>query len=59
MLFGIQDPVITPRMLEGYQAYADDMSVELVDHAGHFIAEDRPELVAERALAFFAASSRG
>lgn len=59
MLFGTQDPVITPRMLEGYGAYADDMSVELVDHAGHFIAEDRPELVAERALRFFAASSRG
>jgi pimeloyl-ACP methyl ester carboxylesterase len=54
MLFGIQDPVLRPRMLEGYQAYADDMHVELVDHAGHFIAEDRPELVAERALALFA-----
>ena len=29
------------------------MSVELVDDAGHFIADDRPELLAERALAFF------
>jgi pimeloyl-ACP methyl ester carboxylesterase len=54
MLFGTRDPVLTPRMLEGYQRYADDMSVELVDHAGHFIAEECPELVAERALAFFA-----
>ena len=45
-LRGHEDPVITPR-------------VELVDHAGHFITEDRPELVAERALGFFAASSRG
>ena len=59
MLFGTQDPVLTPRMLEGYGAYADDMSIELVGDAGHFIAEDRPELVAERALAFFAPSSRG
>lgn len=54
MLFGLEDPVITPRMLEGYQPYADDMSIELVEEAGHFIAEDRPELVAERALGFFA-----
>ena len=57
MLFGTQDPVLTPRMLEGYEPHADDMSVELVDDAGHFIAEDRPELVAERALAFFAAGT--
>jgi pimeloyl-ACP methyl ester carboxylesterase len=53
MLFGTRDPVLTPRMLQGYEPYADDMSVELVDEAGHFIAEDCPELVAERALAFF------
>jgi pimeloyl-ACP methyl ester carboxylesterase len=30
------------------------MRVELVHDSGHFIAEDRPELVTERALAFFA-----
>jgi pimeloyl-ACP methyl ester carboxylesterase len=53
MLFGTRDPVLTPRMLQGYEPYADDISVELVDEAGHFIAEDCPELVAERALAFF------
>jgi pimeloyl-ACP methyl ester carboxylesterase len=58
MLFGTQDPVITPRMLDGYQPYADDMSIELVDDAGHFIAEDRPDLVARRALAFLPQSSR-
>jgi pimeloyl-ACP methyl ester carboxylesterase len=58
MLFGTQDPVLTPRLLEGYEPHADDMSVELVEDAGHFIAEDRPELVAERALAFFAGGSR-
>ena len=54
MLFGLQDPVLTPPMLDGYQPYADDMAIELVGDAGHFIAEDRPDLVAERALAFFA-----
>jgi pimeloyl-ACP methyl ester carboxylesterase len=53
MLFGTQDPVLRPRMLEGYEPYVDDMSVELVPDAGHFIAEDRPELVAQRANDFF------
>jgi pimeloyl-ACP methyl ester carboxylesterase len=53
LLLGTRDPVLTPRMLQGYEPYADDMAVELVADAGHFIAEDCPELVAERALAFF------
>ena len=52
LLFGTQDPVITTRILGGFEPYADEMTVELVDDAGHFIAEDRPALVAERALRF-------
>ena len=54
LLFGTRDPVIPIRMLDGYEPYADDMQVELVPEAGHFIAEDRPELVVDRALRFFA-----
>ena len=53
-LHGLGDAVIRPEMLEGYQPYADDLRLELVEHAGHFVHEDRPELVAERALEFFA-----
>ena len=34
-------------------AYADDMSVEEVPGCGHFIAEEKPELVIERARALF------
>ena len=30
------------------------MQVEFVDDCGHFIADEKPELVAERARAFFA-----
>ncbi len=59
MLFGRRDPVLTPRLLAGYEDHADDMNLELVDDAGHFIAEDRPELVAQRALAFFETGVRG
>ena len=54
-LHGTRDPVIRPQMLEGARSHADELTVELVDGAGHFIADERPELVLERARGFFAA----
>jgi pimeloyl-ACP methyl ester carboxylesterase len=36
------------------RTHADDMEIELVPGCGHFIADERPDLVAERARAFFA-----
>jgi pimeloyl-ACP methyl ester carboxylesterase len=53
-LHGVADPVIRPEMLTGYEAYADDLEIEFVEGCGHFIADERPELVVERALDFFA-----
>jgi pimeloyl-ACP methyl ester carboxylesterase len=55
MLHGTGDVVITPRSLEGYEAYADDLRIEFVPDTGHFIVDAQPELVAERALEFFEA----
>lgn len=54
MLFGSGDVVLRPELLAGYERHADDMQVELVPDSGHFIADEKPELVAERARAFFA-----
>jgi pimeloyl-ACP methyl ester carboxylesterase len=54
MLFGIEDVVLRPELLAGYERHADDMEVELVRDSGHFIADERPELVAERARELFA-----
>jgi pimeloyl-ACP methyl ester carboxylesterase len=53
LLHGVDDPVIKPSFLEGYESYTDDMKLELVENCGHFIAEDRAELVTQRALEFF------
>jgi pimeloyl-ACP methyl ester carboxylesterase len=53
LLFGTGDLVITERMLRGFERYADEMALELVPDAGHFIVDERPELVVERALEFF------
>ena len=53
MLFGTGDFAIPPDSLEGYEPYADDMRLEIVEDTGHFIVDARPQLVAERALEFF------
>ncbi len=54
LMFGERDAVMTPRMLQGFERHADDMRLEVVPEAGHFIAEDSPEIVASRALEFLA-----
>ena len=53
VLAGEADPVIRADILAGFEPYADDMSVEEVPGCGHFIAEEKPELVVERARELF------
>ncbi len=55
LLFGEDDFAIHRSLIEGYEGHADEMRVELVPGCGHFIADERPELVAERAREFLAA----
>jgi pimeloyl-ACP methyl ester carboxylesterase len=53
LLFGTGDKALKHTLLAGYERHADDMQLELVDGCGHFIADEMPELVAERAREFF------
>jgi pimeloyl-ACP methyl ester carboxylesterase len=53
MLHGQEDPVVSGRLLDGAERNADDLRVELIPGAGHFLPEERPEVVAERAHGFF------
>ena len=53
ILAGVADPVIRGDILAGYEPYADEMSVEMVERCGHFVAEEQPELVIERARELF------
>jgi len=48
-LFGANDGAISPHVLKGVERHGDDLVVELVPDAGHFIGEEKPALVAERA----------
>jgi pimeloyl-ACP methyl ester carboxylesterase len=50
---GSNDPAIRPELLAGYERHADAMEVELVESCGHFIVDEMPELVIDRARAFF------
>jgi pimeloyl-ACP methyl ester carboxylesterase len=57
LLFGTEDAFFSPLSLRGYEPYADDMSVELLAGEGHFVHEERPELVSVRAERFFGGES--
>jgi pimeloyl-ACP methyl ester carboxylesterase len=57
ILAGEADPVIRGDILAGYEPYADDMTVEILERCGHFVAEERPEIVIERARELFGAAT--
>ena len=48
LIVGAHDPAIRAEMLGGFEGHADDMSVEVVRDAGHFIVDEHPDLVLER-----------
>jgi pimeloyl-ACP methyl ester carboxylesterase len=56
LLFGTEDQPQDHRLLPGFEQNAPNMRLELVPGAGHFIVDQRPELVLERARELFAVS---
>lgn len=53
-LFGTNDKALSRHVLHGIERHCDDIAVELVPDSGHFIPEEKPELIAERAAELFA-----
>jgi pimeloyl-ACP methyl ester carboxylesterase len=53
LLFGDGDVAQDPRNLRGVDAAVPSFSYELIEGCSHFIVDERPKLVVERALAFF------
>ena len=49
-MFGTDDVVITTRAVEDSAAQTDALELELVADVGHFIVDEKPELVADRLL---------
>jgi pimeloyl-ACP methyl ester carboxylesterase len=54
MLFGTADHAQDARLMGGFEPYEPNMRLELVPGVGHFIVEERTELVLERARELFA-----
>ena len=55
IVFGELDRYISPKVLDGHEPYAADMEVELVPDSGHFIVDEKPDLVIARARQFLSA----
>jgi pimeloyl-ACP methyl ester carboxylesterase len=53
LMLGDSDPVIRPSLLAGYEPHADAMTTEIVPDCGHFIADEYPDLVTQRARELF------
>jgi pimeloyl-ACP methyl ester carboxylesterase len=53
LLFGQRDPVISTRMICEHASRSSSLDLELVPDAGHFIVDEKPDLVADRALRLF------
>jgi pimeloyl-ACP methyl ester carboxylesterase len=54
VMVGSGDPAIPAVLLDGAQDDADDVCVEIVAECGHFVPEEHPQLVAQRARELFA-----
>ena len=54
LVFGERDIVLTTRAMEDAAAQSDRIELELVHDAGHFLVDEKPELVADRLLGLMA-----
>jgi pimeloyl-ACP methyl ester carboxylesterase len=54
LLYGDKDPVLGERWMRGAGEHADDIRLQVVSGAGHFLPEEKPQEIAERVAAFVA-----
>jgi pimeloyl-ACP methyl ester carboxylesterase len=58
LIVGRRD-MLGPVFAEGFEHHGDDAAWEVLEGCGHFVPEERPDEVAERARTLFRRSSRG
>jgi len=56
LLFGAEDFAVSPRVLAGGEAHADDLRITVVPGVGQLIVDERPDVVADAARSFFKVS---
>lgn len=52
VVWGMRDPALLPVQLEGLQDLVEDLTIERIPDAGHFVPWERPEPVAEALQSF-------
>jgi pimeloyl-ACP methyl ester carboxylesterase len=53
LLFGADDFYIPVVVLKGVEAHGNDLTLEVVTDCSHWMPEERPDLIADRAKALF------
>lgn len=53
LLFGANDFYIPLAVLEEVEVHGDDLTLEVVRGCSHWLPEERPDLIADRAMALF------
>jgi pimeloyl-ACP methyl ester carboxylesterase len=53
MIWGAQDTVLPPALIDAHRAFVRSLDVEIVADAGHWPHQERPQVLAERISAWF------
>jgi pimeloyl-ACP methyl ester carboxylesterase len=53
LVVGRRDQAVPEVVVRGFEPHADDMALDLVDGCGHFLPEERPDLVVRHARELF------
>ena len=56
LVLGRGDQAIPEVTVRGFEPHADDMALEIVDGCGHFVPEERPDVVVRHARELFASA---
>ncbi|WP_328988487.1 hypothetical protein OG394_19910 [Kribbella sp. NBC_01245] len=53
VLVGADDPILRPEFVHGHESHVDDLTIDYMPNAGHFLVDDRPDEVITHALDLF------
>jgi pimeloyl-ACP methyl ester carboxylesterase len=52
VIWGMKDFALVPALLDGLEEWVPDLRVERVEESGHWVPEEKPDLVSKRLLGF-------